>query len=60
MNFYTENWILLITIPLAILNIACFGALIRAGIRQKGFYQFSAGWMLLMLILGIVLQMAKY
>ena len=55
-----EYAILLITIPLAILNITCFGALVRAGIRQKGFYQFSAGWMLLMLILGIVLQMAKY
>ena len=57
-NWILNNWILLITVPIGILNLICFGALFRAGFKQQGFYRFASSWLLFMIVVGIGIRMS--
>ena len=41
-----------------VFNFICFGALFRAGLKAGGFYQFAAGWLLLMVVVGMIFRFA--
>ena len=53
-----ETLFIILMSAVGVFNLICFGALFRAGLKQKGFYGFASGWLLMMIVVSVIYRMA--